>query len=674
MSSSQHLVRLAAEDPKAFNEALILDPLIAYHKTAGGEYPVHLAAGAGHWQLVERLVQLYEARWKGLPEDLPFNLGDDHGLTALHHGVKGKHAYVVTYLLACVEMDVSHLDRRGLSAFAHAVLSEDEAVVCAFLESRRSLDLHLEYVVDRRHRTIESIASDSGSALIRFWLGHASKDATHTALGQRVISDASRSDLRDLGFLHDVAPMVTPFNYVGVPGGGGEKGGEVLGVGSKTITPESVCALHIAILDNNMDLLELLLSFDEVDLNTPDQNGCTPVIVATNTGHARVLKRVVEFEGRAGYGHSRRARLDERNHRGESALDIAIEKVHLGCALILLDHAERAGITTSHEAANMRSALEERIPQLREGGKVDEDLATKVLSRLRALSTQLPDFRGLMGEEPAESGAAGSGSKQDARSTYRPALPLRPSHGEHPTGKAARALPPSVSVRHAPGDDLIVDLRPAMKVVELSSDEEMEELDISEQDLEGERPALPPLFGRRSDPTRAGESSEELSEEDEPESEDDTHTCIGVMEEIIKKGLSTKQKSLLLSFVIGKARPPGHEVYLSPHSKKAERLEPAVGKSEVHMNALMILCVRFLRERGLLRRGAKSFFAKNFPHYVVIEGVSLKSSEDYLRSIIVPALMDGEGMSGDLDLPGGAVSWCNARIAEEFEGAEKVKG
>ena len=147
--------------------------------------------------------------------------------------------------------------------------------------------------------------------------------------------------------------------------------------GSKTLdTPddEGFTPMHGACLNGHADVIELLVQLGSSAIDTPDNYNCTPFHLAVYNGHLSAIQMLVRLGSRV---------IDTPNKLGDTPMHIAATRGHVSVVEMLVRLGSRAidtpnnnGLTPMHTAATWRHSLV--IEQLARLGSCAMDTRDKI--------------------------------------------------------------------------------------------------------------------------------------------------------------------------------------------------------------------------------------------------------------------------------------------------------
>lgn len=171
----------------------------------------------------------------GKVEDLNFTNNLEQ--TPLIKACANKLYSVFKYLISKPEVNVNAIDKKGRNCLHFAVYNDDTRLTKNLLE-RPEIDVNLQSLKDKKTPLI--IAAREGySEIVQMLL--------------------NRSDI-DVNVKKD----------------------------------DGICALSIAIINNNISIVEMLLNHSDIDVNSQSNKGYTPLMIATEIGRPRMVRWLLQ--------------------------------------------------------------------------------------------------------------------------------------------------------------------------------------------------------------------------------------------------------------------------------------------------------------------------------------------------------------------------------------------
>jgi ankyrin repeat protein len=257
-------------------------PDLVSSKDKNGMTPLSFAAGAGHADVVKRL----------LASKADVNARDNNGMTPLYAAAGFGHKDTVELLLAN-QADVNARDKNGITPLFVATFNSHAAVVKLLLASNADVNA-------------------------------AANNAT-TPLHVAAVKDVAALLLANKANVNARANGVTPLHFAALNGYTDvvrlllTTNAEVNAKDDTGTTP-----LHLAVAKEHKDVVELLLAH-KANVDSKDKNGVTPLYLAAGVDIAQLLLASM-------------ADVNAKDNRGATPLDVASASGHIDVANLIRQH------------------------------------------------------------------------------------------------------------------------------------------------------------------------------------------------------------------------------------------------------------------------------------------------------------------------------------------------
>lgn len=326
---------LAASAAQGYRSAKIQLERIVPETVANQEAPFEQqwfgAARKNNIALLEALLAEYKS----------LNLTDDAGRTALFYAIEANSVEAADWLIK-KGIDVNHSDKFGLTPLQTAVERKEMGLLKALLKAGANKNHIL----------------GNGDNLIHYALRREHYDQAHYLIKQGV--NVNRSNNKgwtplDLAEYQNAEATVALLVKQGATNGSGWRSDRkpqdldaVLKRLDSDSNPGALPPLARAIINNNQALVERLLEKSSDSVNTPLDDGTTPLILAVKHGKPEIIKTLLKYD----------AQVNQVAYRGVSALQVAAQRGDLKIMQILLNAGGIPVQTDEQGRDAMMSAIE----------------------------------------------------------------------------------------------------------------------------------------------------------------------------------------------------------------------------------------------------------------------------------------------------------------------------
>lgn len=287
----------------------------------------------------------FEAQWFGaarkndvallkilVTEHSAINSTDDAGRTALFYAIEGDSADAAQWLIK-QGSDVNHKDKFGLTPLQTAVARKDTKLLQALLEAGANKnqvlsngDNLIHYALRRKHYQQAKLLINQG-----------------VEVNKRSNDGWTPLDLAEYQGAESVAALLVKQGAVNGTGWRSERKPQDLGAVVEQLNEGALPPLARAIINGNQALVKRLLTGNPDLINTPLEDGTTPLILAIKHNKPAMVSTLIEHD----------AQVNQVAYRGVNAVQVAAQHGDTEILRMLLD----AGAIPVHLDDQRRDAL-----------------------------------------------------------------------------------------------------------------------------------------------------------------------------------------------------------------------------------------------------------------------------------------------------------------------------